>query len=125
MTSWRSSSGCSLAWQADILQARSDEASQIRSTDQNQRRPMDPIDIHHLCVVLLREPPTRRSSKNIIARGVAWHDGEHVELRTEEVDQVVCRLPDDLVKELMPVTGVFLKWFPSAHAYVVCGDRVS
>lgn len=84
--------------------------------------PMSPIDLHFRVVALLREVPTRRRG-NLIARGVAWHDGDLVELRGETNDQAICVVPDDLVDRAMPVTGTFCAWYPGADFYIVCGDR--
>jgi len=83
---------------------------------------MNPIDLHQRIVVLLRELPTRRRG-GFLARGVAWHDGQQVELRSEADAAVICVLPEDLVAAAMPVTGVFRDWWPDAHVYIVCGDR--
>ena len=83
---------------------------------------MDGIGIHFRVVVLLREAPARRHG-NLIARGLAWHDGDQVELRTEADDDPLCVVPDHLVEQAMPLTGRLRGWYPDADFYIVCGDR--
>ena len=82
---------------------------------------MDGVDIHFRVVALLREDPARRHG-NLIMQGVAWHDGERVELRTEGDDRAFCIIPDELVDQAMPVTGRISTWYPDADYYIVCGD---
>lgn len=83
---------------------------------------MNPIDLHFRVVVLLRDTPTRRRG-NLIVQGLAWHDGDEVEIKDEDGDSVICAVPLDLIEQAMPVTGAFRKWYPGADYYIVCGDR--
>lgn len=83
---------------------------------------MHAIDLHFRVVALLREVPARRRG-NLIAQGVAWHDGERVELRNETDDQSICVLPEDLVERAIPMTGTLRDWYPGVDFYTVCDDR--
>lgn len=103
---------------------RESRSPRTRLAAERERRwidPLSPIDLHFRVLALLRETPSRRPG-NLIARGVAWHDGEQVELRGEADNQPICVLPEDLVDRAMPVTGAYCDWYPGVDFYIVCGD---
>ena len=83
-----------------------------------------PIEIHFCVVALLRHLPNRQHRDNVLFRGVAWHDGEKVELRTEDDDPRVVVLTDEQIESAMPVAGRIAKFLPGTDYYIVCGEEL-
>jgi hypothetical protein len=84
---------------------------------------MNGVALHLRVIALLRDVPLRRRG-NLVLQGLAWHDGQRLELRSEGDDKCLCVIPNDLVDQAMPVTGVFRDWYPQADFYIIVGDRL-
>jgi hypothetical protein len=84
---------------------------------------MTPAELHLRVLALLGEEPSRGLGVASL-RGVAWHDGECLELRDERTNRVLCTIADDLVERVLPVRGRLVSMLPGIDYYAVCGPEV-